>query len=71
MELKRRIQSQRKQLKLKPMDSIQLMLSCNNQEFLNKFRERIEKETNTKIINSKETPTEKFIENKYFIELKK
>ncbi len=70
MELKRRIQSQRKQLGLKPTDSIQLMLSSDNQEFLNKFRERIEEETNTRIIEGKE-PTEQFIQNKYYIELKK
>ncbi|MCH7902565.1 class I tRNA ligase family protein, partial [archaeon] len=72
MELRRRIQDQRKQLKLNPMSLIEMELGSNDKAFLEKYKKEIEKSTNTKIVSSSagKGKMEKLLEREFYIKLK-
>lgn len=70
MELRRKIQDQRKQQNFLPKEKINLFIDSNDKKFLQKYREQLEKETNTKI-TEKKGKTEKLLYKEFFIELKK
>ncbi len=67
-ELTRKIQDMRKQLKLNPNDKIEMSIDCSDKNFLKKFMEKIEKETNT-IAREKTGKMEKLLEREFFTEL--
>ncbi|MEM0360790.1 MAG: class I tRNA ligase family protein [Candidatus Diapherotrites archaeon] len=67
-ELVRRIQDLRKQKKMKPEERAQLFLFCPDSSFLEKFSERLEKETNSQIVEKKGS-MEKLIEREFHISL--
>ena len=69
-ELRRRIQALRKEAELMPDDKVKLVISCNDKEFLEKYAERIEKETNTKI-HASGGKGEKLLEREFSIKLEK
>lgn len=48
-ELLRRIQGKRKEMKLLPNQKVQLLIDCSDANFLRKYNNLIEKETNTKL----------------------
>jgi phosphopantetheine adenylyltransferase len=70
MEVRRRIQEQRKKAGLTPAQKVELEFSCSDQAFTDLFKERIESETNTKIVSGT-GKKEKLIERDFFISLKK
>jgi len=69
MELRRKIQSTRKELKLNPNDIIEMNLGSNDTGFVEKYLKELEKNTNTKITIVKEKG-EKLLEREFFIKLK-
>ncbi len=69
-ELRRRIQALRKEAELMPDDKVKLVISCNDKEFLEKYAERIEKETNTKV-HASGGKGEKLLEREFSIKLEK
>jgi len=79
MELRRKIQDTRKQLKLNPSDQIKMELNSSDKNFVEKYKKEIEESTNTKIVSSSAgsaDPTgigkmEKILEREFFIQLKK
>ncbi|MAG18084.1 MAG: isoleucine--tRNA ligase [Candidatus Diapherotrites archaeon] len=70
MELRRKIQDMRKQLKLNPVDKVKMLLNSSDPDFVEKYKKEIEESTNTKIVDGK-GKTEKLLEREFFIELKK
>ena len=50
MELRRRIQDLRKQMKLNPNEKVPMEIACSDEKFLKKYAKEIEGSTNTKII---------------------
>ena len=69
MELRRRIQDARKQAKMNPHEIVEIKMDCSDKEFLKKYKEEIEKSTNTKIISGN-GEMEKILEREFFIQLK-
>jgi isoleucyl-tRNA synthetase len=70
MELRRRIQDQRKQAKLMPQQKVELFISSSDASFLKKYSKQIEKETNTSLV-LKEGAKEKLLKREFYIEIKK
>ncbi len=68
-ELVRRIQAKRKEKGLTPKQKAILEMDCSDKAFIEKFKERIEKETNTEIKFSKGT-MEKLLEREFYIDVK-
>ncbi len=69
MEVRRRIQDARKQLKLNPKDKVKMELDSNDLKFVSKHKKEIEESTNTKIVAGKGT-MEKILEREFYIRLK-
>ena len=70
MELRRRIQEQRKQAKLMPQQKVDLHISCSDAAFLKKHSKQIEGDTNTSLV-LKEGKMEKLLKREFYIEIKK
>jgi len=70
MELRRRIQDLRKQAKLMPQQNVELIIASDDKAFLEKYRNEIEKGTNTTMKISEKGEMEKLLERKFFTELK-
>ncbi|HZX19435.1 MAG TPA: isoleucine--tRNA ligase [archaeon] len=70
MELRRRIQDQRKQLKLNPNETIKMEIDSNDKKFLEKYKKEIEETTNTKIVFGK-GKMEKLLEREFYIKIGK
>ncbi|MCR4335131.1 MAG: isoleucine--tRNA ligase [archaeon] len=72
MELRRKIQDMRKQLKFNPTDKAELIIGSNDNAFVEKYKKEIEESTNTKIVSpTGKGKMEKLLEREFFIELKK
>jgi isoleucyl-tRNA synthetase len=69
-ELVRKVQSLRKEKKFNPKDIVSLHLSSSDPAFLEKFKEDIEKQTNS-WIEEKKGKKEKLLNKSFFIEIKK
>jgi len=67
-ELVRRIQAKRKEKGLLPTQKVNLALDCNDKSFIEKFKERIERDTNTKITLGK-GKMEKILEREFYFEV--
>ncbi len=70
-ELRRKIQSLRKEAKLMPGEKTKLKIACDKPEFLEKYKEEIEASTNTEFVETKKKPTEKLIERKFGLQIVK
>ena len=70
MELRRRIQGQRKKAELRPQQKVELRISCSDLSFIKKYSKQIEEDTNTKLV-LKEGKMEKLLKREFFIEIKK
>ncbi|MFH1224376.1 MAG: isoleucine--tRNA ligase [Candidatus Diapherotrites archaeon] len=77
MELRRRIQDARKQAGLMPQKLAELRIACSDAGFLKKYGKRLEKETNTKLVQLKGGKQEgfrweeKLLEREFAIEVVK
>ncbi len=69
MELRRRIQDTRKQLKLNPSQIVELEIDCSDKKFVEKHKKEIEEGTGTKIIAGKGA-MEKVLEREFYIKIK-
>ncbi|MDP6670897.1 MAG: class I tRNA ligase family protein, partial [archaeon] len=70
MELRRKIQSMRKQAKLVPQQTVKMVIGSSDEGFLKKYQKEIEESTNTKMEISKPGELEKLLEREFSIELK-
>ncbi len=68
-ELRRKIQSLRKEAKLMPGQKTKIRIVCNKPEFLEKYRKEIEASTNTEFVETKKKPTEKLFERKFGLQI--
>jgi len=71
MELRRRIQEMRKTAKLNPNQIATLEISCSDKNFIEKYKNEIEKNTSTKIkyVQPNNKKTEKIIEKEFYLAL--
>ncbi len=70
-ELRRKIQSLRKEAKLMPGETTKLRISSDDPKFLEKYRKEIEKSTNTEFVETKKKPSEKLFERKFGLQIVK
>ncbi len=70
-ELRRKIQSMRKEAKLMPGQKTKLKIVCSKPEFLEKYKKEIETSTNTEFVETKKKPTEKLFERKFALQIVK
>ncbi len=69
MELRRRIQDARKQLKLNPSDVVKMELNCSDKKFVQKYAREIEDGTGTKIVSGT-GKMEKVLDREFYISIK-
>ncbi|MBI4044813.1 MAG: isoleucine--tRNA ligase [Candidatus Diapherotrites archaeon] len=69
-ELRRQVQEKRKQAGLNPREQAILLIDCDDREFLEKFRKRLEEETLT-VTKNAGGKLEKLLDKSFYVEVKK